>query len=289
MEIDLANQSNGLISRQLKKASFIKYFESLANTKSPNTKVAWGNTLKHMKDFHGSKLRFEDVTERWIERFTEYLNKRLSQNSSRTYLQKLNTALKHAVKQKIIVNNPYDYVSKVKKEEKEMVYLTKEEIQEIIDTDFFDNDIKNAFLFGCYTGLRFSDIDSLKWSNIKDKQIQLTQTKTKGAVYIPLNSNAEHILNLQSNSTEKVFKLSRHSSSVNRTLKKLINKTSIDKDVSFHTSRHTFATILISSGVNVFTVSKLLGHKDIESTLVYAKVISEEKEKAVNSMPKFEF
>lgn len=289
LEIDLANQSNGLISRQLKKASFIKYFQSIADTKSPNTKGSWDNTLKHIETFHGNKLKFEDVTERWLERFSEYLNERLSQNSARTYLQKVNTALKQAVKQKIILNNPYNYVTKLKKEEKEMVYLTKDEVQEIINTEFFDNEVKNAFLFGCYTGLRFSDIEALKWSNIKNNQIQLTQTKTKGAVYIPLNSNAEHILSLQSNTTTNIFKLSSHNSSVNRTLKKMIRKTTIDKNVSFHTSRHTFATILISSGVNVFTVSKLLGHKDIESTLVYAKVISEEKEKAVNSMPKFEF
>ena len=289
LEIDLANQSNGLIRRQFKKASFIKYFQSIADTKNPNTKGSWDNTLKHIEEFHGTKLKFEDVNERWLERFSDYLNKKLSQNSARTYLQKVNTALKQAVKQKIIINNPYDYVSKLKKEEKEMVYLTKDEVQEIINTEFFDNEVKNAFLFGCYTGLRFSDITSLKWSNIKDNQIQLTQTKTKGAVYIPLNSNAERVLTLQSNTTTNIFKLSRHNSSVNRTLKKLIDKTSVDKDVSFHTSRHTFATLLISSGVNVFTVSKLLGHKDIESTLVYAKVISEEKEKAVKSMPNFEF
>jgi integrase/recombinase XerD len=289
LEIDLANQSNGLISRQLKKASFIKYFQSIADTKSSNTKGSWNNTLKHIEDFHGSKLKFEDVTERWLERFSDYLSKRLSQNSTRTYLQKVNTALNQAVKQKVIIDNPFKYVSKLKKEETEMVYLSKDEIQEIINTPFFDDEVKNAFLFGCYTGLRYSDIESLKWSNIKDNQIQLTQTKTKGAVYIPLNSNAEHILTLQSNTTTNIFKLSRFNSSVNRTLKKLISKTSIKKDVSFHTSRHTFATILISSGVNVYTVSKLLGHKDIDSTLVYAKVISEEKEKAVNSMPNFEF
>lgn len=289
LEIDLANQSNGLISRQLKKASFIIYFQSLADTKTPNTKGSWENTLKHIKDFHGSKLRFQDVNERWLERFTDYLSKRLSANSTRTYLQKVNTALNQAVKQKIILDNPFKYVTKLKKEEKEMVYLTKAEVQQIINTPFDYADVKNAFLLGCYTGLRFSDIEALQWSNIKDNQIQLTQTKTKGAVYIPLNSNAEHILSLQSNTTANIFKLSRHNSSVNRTLKKLIEKASINKEVTFHTSRHTFATILISSGVNVFTVSKLLGHKDIESTLVYAKVISEEKEKAVNSMPNFEF
>jgi len=64
LEIELANQSNGIISRKLKKASFIEYFESLSNKKSPNTKTAWDNTLKHIILFHGPKLKFEDVTER---------------------------------------------------------------------------------------------------------------------------------------------------------------------------------------------------------------------------------
>lgn len=289
LEIELANQSIGLVSRQLKKASFILYFEQQAKKKSPNTKSVWENTLKHLKAFQGNKLNFEDVTERWIEKFSLYLLENVSQNSARTYLQKISATLNQAVKQKIIVQNPYKFVQKPKKEESEMVYLLKDEVQEIINTDFFDKDLKNAFLFGCYTGLRFSDIQTLKWNNIKNGQIQLTQIKTKGVVYIPLNKNAEHILDLQKNNTELIFNISSHNSSANRTLKKLIKRTNINKDVSFHSSRHTFATLLISSGVNVYTVSKLLGHKDIESTLVYAKVINEEKEKAVNSMPNFEF
>ncbi|WP_281980725.1 tyrosine-type recombinase/integrase [Tenacibaculum mesophilum] len=287
LEIDLANQSTGLISRQLKKASFILYFQKLTDTKNPNTKTVWENTLIHILKFHGKQLKFEDITENWIESFSKYLLKNLSQNSARVYLQKINTALNMAVRQKIILENPYRFLNKPKKEEIEMVYLVREDIQEIINTDFFDNEVKNAFLFGCYTGLRFSDICRLKWSNIKNNQIQLTQTKTKGLVYIPLNMNAISILQKQKNNKDLVFKLSKHNSSVNRTLKKLIKKTSINKNVSFHSSRHTFATLLISSGVNVYTVSKLLGHKDIESTLIYAKVINEEKEKAVNSMPNF--
>ena len=289
LEIDLANQSTGLISRQLKKASFILYFQKLTETKSPNTKIAWENTLIHILKFHGRKLKFEDITENWIESFSKYLLKNLSQNSARVYLQKINTALNMAVKQKIILENPYRFLNKPKKEEIEMVYLVKDEIQEIINTDFFDDEVKNAFLFGCYTGLRFSDIGQLKWNNIKNNQIQLTQTKTKGSVYIPLNKNAENILDKQRDNKEYIFKLSSHNSSVNRTLKKLIKRTTIDKDVSFHSSRHTFATLLISSGVNVYTVSKLMGHSDIKSTLVYAKVINEEKERAVNSMPNFNF
>lgn len=289
LEIELANQSNGILSRQYKKASFIKYFESLAEKKTPNTKSNWDSTLSYIIAFHGKKLKFEDVNERWLEKFSEYLLKEVSQNTARTYLQKVSTALNQAVKHKIILVNPFNFIDKPKMEEKEMVYLTKEEIQDIISTPFFDDEVKNAFLLSCYTGLRFSDISALKWSNIKDDSIHLTQTKTKSTIYIPLNSNAEQILELQRNNTPNIFKLSTHNGSVNRTLGKMIKLTSIKKHVTFHSARHSFATLLISSGVNVYTVSKLLGHSDIKSTLVYAKVINEEKEKAVNSMPNFEF
>src|SRR5699024_10571929 len=177
-------------------------------------------------------------------------------NSVRTYMQKISTALNQAVKLKIITGNPCKFVEMPKKEENEMIFLTQKEIEEIIDTDFFSREVKNAFLFGCYTGLRFSDIANLKWSKIKDGQVHLTQTKTKRVVYIPLNENAKHILDLQKNEVDFVFKLSTSNSSVNRTLRKLIKKTSIDKDVSFHSSRHTFATLLITAGVNIYTVSK---------------------------------
>jgi integrase len=289
LEIDLANQSNGIISRQLKKASFIDYFKTLSEKKSPNTKVTWDNTLNHIITFHGRKLKFEDVNESWLERFSKYLLKEVSPNSARTYLQKVSSALNQAVKHKIILVNPFNFIDKPKKEEKEMVYLTKEEIQDIISTSFFDDEVKNAFLLSCNTGLRFSDISSLKWSNIKDSRIHLTQTKTKSPIYIPLNSNAERILELQRNNTPNIFKLSTHNGSVNRTLRKMIKLTSIKKDVTFHSARHSFATLLVSSGVNIYTISKLLGHSDIKSTLVYAKVINEEKERAVNSMPNFEF
>jgi len=288
LEIELANQSNGIISRKLKKASFIDYFETLANQKSPNTKTAWQNTLNHIILFHGPKLKFEDVTESWLEKFSEYLQNNLAQNSARTYFQKISTALNQAVKNKIILYNPVHHIDSPKKEETEMVYLIRHEIQEIIDTEFFDNQVKNAFLFSCYTGLRFSDIKALKWEHIREGSIRIIQTKTKDLAYIPLNENASQILEQQKYNEEIVFRLSDFNSSTNRTLRKLINRTSINKDVSFHSARHTFATLLISSGVNVYTVSKLLGHRDIKSTLVYAKVINEEKTKAVNSMPKFE-
>lgn len=287
LEIELANQSNGIISRKLKKASFIEFFQSIAETKSPNTKVAWDNTLKHIISFNGKKLKFEDVNEHWIQSFTLYLLKHLSQNSTRTYLQKVSTALNLAVRQKIISSNPFQFLQQPKKEEKEMTFLTKGEIEEIIGTDFFNTEVKNAFLFGCFTGLRFGDIQNLKWMDIKDGNLRISQNKTKGMAYIPLNVNAHKILQLQPRSRKYIFDLFEHNSSVNRTLKKLIKKTGIDKEVSFHSSRHTFATLLISSGANIYTVSKLLGHKDIQSTLVYAKVIDEEKDKAVNDMPSF--
>lgn len=290
LEIELANTRNGLVSRQLQKANFIEYFEKLGNKKSEKTKTAWDNTLKHLIEFQGKILTFENISTKWFENFIEHLkSKGLSNNSIITYTNKLNATLNQAIKEKIIVENPLKYANRPKKEDTEIVFLTSEEVQKIINTEFWDSDAKNAFLFSCYTGLRASDIQSLKWSNIKENRIQLTQNKTKNVVYIPLNNNANKILEFQKENSENVFNLSNHISSVNRTVKKLIKLAGIDKKVHFHCARHTFATLLASSGINIYTISKLMGHKDIKSTLVYAKVIDDEKQRAVESMDNLVF
>lgn len=287
LEIELGNAKNGLISRQLQKANFIEYFENLGNKKDPNTKTAWDNTLKHLITFQGKKISFENVTATWLENFLTYLKEDLSTNTVFTYFNKISATLNQAVKEKIITENPCNYINRPKKTETEITFLTRDDIQKIINTEFFDNEAKNAFLLSCYTGLRASDIKALKWSHIKENKIQLSQTKTKNVVYIPLNQNALNILKNQKHNEETVFNLSDHISSLNRTVKKMLVKSEIKKDIHFHCARHTFATLLVTSGVNIFTISKLMGHRDIKSTLVYAKVIDEEKEKAVNSMIEF--
>ena len=289
LEIQLGNANTGLVSRQLQKANFIEYFEQQGNKKEPNTKVAWQSTLKHLIKFQGKKITFEQINSNWIEKYVAYLRVSLANNSVLTYFNKVNAALNQAVKEKIIVENPMKYVDRPKKIETEIHFLTKDEIQKIIDTEFFNPEAKNAFLFSCYTGLRASDIQALKWTHIKDDRIQIAQTKTKNLVYIPLNPNALHIINYQKHNKEFVFNLSKHVSSINKTVKKLLKIAEIKKEIHFHCARHTFATLLVTSGVNVFTISKLMGHRDIKSTQVYAKVINEEKENAINSMVNFKF
>lgn len=288
LEIELGNTNNGMVSRQLQRANFITYFERLGNNKKANTKSTWENTLKHLIEFQGNKIAFEDVSIIWLEKFINYLKEQeLANNSIITYINKINATLNQAIKEKIIFDNPLRCIDKPKKEETEIVYLTADEVQKIIDTDFWDNEAKNAFLFGCYTGLRASDIQRLEWSHIKEGRIQIKQTKTKNTVYIPLNSNSKMILEKQKHNKEFVFGLSKHVSSLNRTVKKMIKLTDIEKEVHFHCSRHTFATLLVTAGIDIFTISKLMGHRDIKSTMVYAKVIDEKKEKAVNSMINF--
>lgn len=289
LEIELGNVKNNLPSLQLQKANFIEYFERLGNKKNENTKATWNNTLKHLIDFQGKKISFQEVTINWLEKFKDYLinDKELAMNSVNTYFNKINAALNQAVKENIISENIIRFIDRPKKEETEIVFLSEDEVQTLIDTDFWDNEAKNAFLFSCYTGLRISDIKSLEWNHIKDNRIQLRQTKTKNTVYIPLNENAINILNNQKHNENSVFKLSKHTCSINRTFKKLIKITNINKKVHLHCGRHTFATLLVSKGTDIFTISKLMGHSDIKSTMVYAKVIDEKKEKAVNSMTTF--
>ena len=149
--------------------------------------------------------------------------------------------------------------------------------------------LKNAFLFSCFTGLRKSDIMQLRWSEIiKDngrliiyKRIQ----KTQRWLSIPLSGKAIEWLpkrNRHANEDGNIFKPMSNSSISDNIRKWALAAGIKHKRVSFHTARHTFATLELSLGADLYTVSKLLGHSSITTTQVYAKVVDKQKEQAVS-------
>ena len=138
------------------------------------------------------------------------------------------------------------------------------------------------------TGLRISDIKRLTWNEIKNDRLILKQTKTKNFTYIPLASDALELLKKEVNiidlATNLIFNLPQKWW-INQILKEWCEKAGIKKDISFHTSRHTFATMTLTYGADLYTVSSLLDHKDIKTTQVYAKIIDKKKEEAIKSLP----
>ncbi len=207
------------------------------------------------------------------------------------YLDYIKAILHQAVRERIIGTNPFVYFkNKVRLTEVKIEYLEINEIQTLFNTKCNQKNIKDAFLFSCFTGLRLSDTRNLTWGNIEAEQIKFTQKKTKSQEYLPLSPTVVKILKNykpkdKNNSSSPIFNLpSQQVVSVN--LKKWGKDAGIKKTITFHIARHTFATMSLTTGTEVYTVSKLMGHRDLRQTQRYAKVIDATKVKAVNNLPR---
>ena len=256
---------------------------------------------KYMDD-----VRIMDVDKQFCIGFTEYLRTAVSLKTSKDSTQKpkrlalvtqaemLNTlsiVLNEAVREGLIQTNAVRLLSqteKIKIPQSTREYLTLEELKRMIDTPVKPNarEDKNAFLFCCFCGLRYSDVTALKWGNIiKDGEkmsISIVQKKTKQPVVAPLSDKAVSFLPDQNgkNNDDKVFILPSQGVT-NMRLKKWAKDANVNKNVTFHVSRHTFATMMLTAGADIYTTSKLMGHTDISVTQIYAKIVDKKKEEAV--------
>jgi len=279
---NIPNSNNG-------KEDFLKYFFEMGKDKKYysyyNKFQRYANEVLKKKE-----LPFNQVDEKLCEDYKSWLLSHVSNNTAWVYIIKLKTILNKAVREKKITSNPAKYV-KIRNIGSERVYLTFEEVKKLSETEFDNKDIKEAFLFSCYTGLRISDIRKLTWDKIKDNRLLFRQQKTKGIEYLPLSENAMQILDIMrkrkvDKENNTVFSLLVKSSDIGANLRKWAKKADIDKYLTFHSARHTFATMSLTFGVDLYTLSKLLGHKSISMTEIYAKIINEKLDEAVNMIPK---
>ncbi len=212
-------------------------------------------------------------------------------NKQRMFNQMLNAIVKDGH----LASNPYHCLGnseKVKQPKNDRVYLTKEEVEMMADAPTHSPRTKRGFMFCCFTGLRLSDLQALRWRNIRSTsgggmEIRLEQKKTEKQVGIPLGKKALEWLPERGDAADddKVFDLPERTTCRTR-VKALAKRAGITKDVNFHTSRHTFATLTLSAGTDLYTVSKLLGHRSIKTTQRYAEVLMKTKADAVDKMAK---
>jgi integrase len=288
-ELELQSNNYNFIPEFKKRTSVITYLQQKADKLSKWN--SYENTLKHLKKFAKKDITFQEIDEAWLERFKEYLIANVSQNSALTYFQNIKHIFRLAKRDKIILNNPAEFVSNFKFKEAKIDHLELNELETLAKTECEKPEVKRAFLFSCFTGLRFSDIKALKWENVKGEHLELRQEKTDDLLYIPLSNTAKSLLtngetNIIHLPNKNVFDLPKRWYT-NDILKKWFKKAKIDKNAHFHQSRHTFATLLTYK-VDLFTISKLLGHKNLKTTQVYAKLIDENKKKAIDNLPVIE-
>ena len=262
------------------------------------------NLIVHLNKF-APNTQLRGVKPSFLRKFLDYLtsdgtNKyggRLSNETVYTYFTVLSILMNKAVRLDMIPSNPFHKLSQAEKPQrrtKKKEYLTLEEVKKLADTPCDDWRVKHAFLFCCFTGLRYVDVSRLKWKHIvklseNEYQIEVTQQKTKEPVYVPLSENARKWLPEQGiNGRENYVFQFRDRSIIYDYLDKWAKAAGIEKHVTFHMSRHTCATLLLYYGADLYTVSKILGHTSIKSTQIYAKVADEMKRKAVDNIPKIE-
>ena len=298
-EIDIKNNEFGFLTNTKLNSNFLQYFNKLTEDRlsSIGNYGNWDSTLKHLNQYTNKRVLFKDIDESFCEGFKDYLTNKvkknngesLSSSSVSSYFNKFRASLKQAVKDKIILYNPSVDVKIPKVKEKEREYLSIDELKQLEKVECRYDVLKRAFLFSCLTGLRWSDIHKLKWKEVhftnKIGRVHYYQQKTKNLEYLDISEEALSYLGEKSNDENKPFEGLKYSSYFNVALTQWMLKAGITKHITFHCARHTHATLLLTNGVDIYTVSKLLGHKEIKTTQIYARIIDEKKKEAVNKIP----
>lgn len=249
----------------------------------------YNDQINKMKEFK-SDLSFSEIDLRFIYRYEQYLiNTR--KNNKNTVVKSIifvKQILNKAVSQNFIEENPIqDY--KLKRIVGEREFLTVEELgklEELYNNETLKKNRQNVlkyFLFSCYTGLRYQDVKNLRFKDIKEGSlISIQMGKTKEFVNIPLTKKAKSLVPKKGFENQTVFNVLTDQPT-NRYLKDIIKEVKINKKISFHCARHTFATLSKSLGIDYDVISKILGHTDIKTTKIYTKYereyLSKEMEK----------
>ena len=305
--IELTNGEAGLKNAshlsKLLLVDLMKQYEEKVKESGNDSYMGVQSTTKSIIAYCGANVSLRGVDKDFCLGYIDYLKhkhkrrdgKPISPTTAQGFCVILSAALNMAVRNDIISENPFDKIAsidKIKRREVPREYLTIAEVKKLIATPFPNEKreiVKNAFLFSCYCGLRRSDIYSLTWGQItfdgSQWRVTTVMEKTEKPIYLPLSKTAMKWLpeRGESGDNELVFDFMPSPSHINNLLAEWANAAGITyKNVTYHVSRHTFGTMLITLGVDLYTVSKLMGHSNIETTKIYAKIVNKKKDDAVN-------
>lgn len=247
-----------------------------------NTKKGYITCMNYIREAN-LNITTKQLTEESLQKVVNHIAKNRNTNTASVYCAKIMKIVRYALKNKYCRLLDLSMVEIPTKHEAEREFLTIEELQMLERTKTTSRyDVREAFLFSCFTGLRLSDIISLKKSDIQGGVIKKNMVKVKSKVIeIALNNRALELIKQAKGRGEFVFNMSEYNTTASRLVKAWGKRAGIKKDISFHTARHTFATLLLNKGADIYTVSKLLGHSNLKTTEIYAKLLDESKEKAV--------
>ena len=289
--LDMQHRVHGLPPVPNPKQDFLSYMEKKAFARAQTGKNygTWRSVVKHLKIFSRGLVTFSMLDEAWMERFKGYLENNLSPNSSFSYFNVVKHAIHDAIRDQVINSSSALHVKPPAQEETHREHLTKEELLAMIATPCDRPVIRKAFLLSCLAGLRFSDLQTITWGQIQKREdgwvIVFKQKKTSGMEYLPINAETVGLLGERGDDEQRVFPGLKYNTTNNYALGRWALLSGVRKHVTWHVGRHTNACLLLNSGVDIYTVSKLLGHRELRTTQIYAKVVDSTKRKAVDMLP----
>lgn len=288
------------------KIGFLEYFSQKKEERfnSKGNYDNWDAAEKHLRKYCSTSITLNDVDIDFVKGFKEYLLTKatkssgafLSQNTKHTYYNKFKACINTAFEDGLIKSNPIKNVKSIKAGETKREYLTQNELQKLSSTECSIPILKRAFIFSCLSGIRWSDINKLVWSEVREEgkdnegneiyRIVFRQKKTKGVEYLYISKQARGLLGNRRDDLDRVFYGLRYSAYMNLQLLKWCMMAGITKHITFHSARHTNAVLLLENGADIYTVSKRLGHSEIRTTEIYAKIIDKKMKEAANMIPK---
>lgn len=286
--------------RKLSLMTWIGRYEEIQQSRGIRDLSSIRSLRRFLSLYRNEEVALEDVDITYCLGFIAFLKtgyktkdgKTLSGKTGFNVLGQLRTSLGIAVNEGVIRVNPITKLSaseKIIPKETVREYLTIDEVKRLIDAPCDKNIVKRAFLFSCNCGLRRGDILSLRWKDITFDdgawRVCTRMKKTTNLVYIPLPKQAMRWIgsNPGERDGEELVFAGLSAGLISDHLHSWVEKAGIKgKHVTFHVATHTFATMMLTLGADIYTVSKLLGHTKVETTQIYAKIINKKKDDAVS-------
>lgn len=285
--------SLNLQSKNLSNTDFIKFFQAYIDTYTKKDIRTLKGSFEKFKTFlkeryNKEKLLAKDVTQNLIIGYKDYLESILTGEGPLTYFNRFRKVVKYANRENLFSKNPLPENLKFKSGGVSKGVLSLDEINTLAKTYCGNEVIKRAFLFACNTGLRYGDIKELEWSNISNGILIFEQNKTQESNHLSLNKSALKLIGERGKPKDLVFPMPSFSSSL-RTIKNWVERAGIDKRITWHSSRHSFATNILLLGFDLKTVSTLLGHTSLKHTQKYLTIVDARKDQAINALPEINF
>ena len=294
-------EQQALETRRKGETPVLAYFQKFVDSRAvaPSTKRTWNISKQmfagYLEQTHATDIRLKDIDKNFCDRYLQYLQAAgtgrfgsdLKHNTIVTYYTKFTAVLHDAYENEYIAKLPQMQTISMKGTER--VFLEMHELQQLAQTDCPREYVKRAALFSALTGLRLSDVTALRWGDITDTEngsvVSITMQKTQEHIVLPVSASTLDLCGTRQADSSLVFPdMQVGRSTVNWFVQQWAISAGITKHISFHTFRHTFATLQLGSGTAITTIQQLMGHKSLATTQIYAKVLDSAKRAAADSI-----